>query len=290
MTHINKQRFLTELSKFLTFLSDEEREQVLMKFSDIFDAAPNQDELVSALVSPLKVTVELSRAYGKGGIEKALERAVELSGVDMSAAPAPVPAAPEAPADIYESIGSAVESAFDSGTDAPQNEAPAEAPAAAEVPAESVPAEETAHEAQSPVQAESVPAEMAAEETAPAAEEPAASAEKPQPAADTKRIDEPKPVPQRPEAPKSAPEAKKDEQKKAPKLVPVNPDSGEFIDTEPEEFFDGSESGPEEPVPATEYKSRPLALALFIIIFVHLIFYIKTPSTFTSTRSKNFKF
>lgn len=96
MTHINKQRFLTELSKFLTFLSDDEREQVLMKFGEIFDAAPSSDELMAALVSPLKVTVELSRAYSKGGIQSALERAVEMSGVELSAQPAAESASDEA--------------------------------------------------------------------------------------------------------------------------------------------------------------------------------------------------
>ena len=77
MTHINRQKFLTqkfltELSKFLTFLNEEEREKVLEKFESIFDRSANEDELLSSMDSPLKLTVEISRAYTKGGLEEVL--------------------------------------------------------------------------------------------------------------------------------------------------------------------------------------------------------------------------
>lgn len=72
MTHINRQKFLTELSKFLTFLNEEEREKVLEKFESIFDRSANEDELLSSMDSPLKLTVEMSRAYTKGGLEEVL--------------------------------------------------------------------------------------------------------------------------------------------------------------------------------------------------------------------------
>ena len=198
MTFINKQRFLTELSKFLTFLSDDERQQVLIKFGEIFDAAPNQDELLGALVSPLKVTVELSRAYSRGGLQQALDRSVELSGVDLSAAPPPPsPAAESVGADIYAAIGSAVEEAFESAAEPP-------AEPTAPVPMEPVPVEPAA-----PVPSEPVPVEPAAPSPAePVPAEPAASS----PA---------EPVPVEPAA-----------------LSPAEPAVPEFEDTEPEEFFD----------------------------------------------------
>lgn len=72
MTHINRQKFLTELSKFLTFLNEEERESVLEKFESIFDRSTNEDELLASMDSPLKLTVEMSRAYTKGGLEEVL--------------------------------------------------------------------------------------------------------------------------------------------------------------------------------------------------------------------------
>jgi len=232
VTFINKQRFLTELSKFLTFLSDDERQQVLMKFGEIFDAAPNQDELLGALVSPLKVTVELSRAYSRGGLQQALDRSVELSGVDLSAAPPPPsPAAESVGADIYAAIGSAVEEAFESAAE------PAAEPAAP-APAESVPVEPAEPVPAEPIPAEPVPAE-------PVAPSPAES------------------VPVEPAAP--VPAESVPVETAAP--VPAEPAVPEFEDTEPEEFFD---EAADEAVPQGEYRAKPAALMFFILLFVPL--------------------
>ena len=232
MTFINKQRFLTELSKFLTFLSDDERQQVLMKFGEIFDAAPNQDELLGALVSPLKVTVELSRAYSRGGLQQALDRSVELSGVDLSAAPPPPsPAAESVGADIYAAIGSAVEEAFESAAE------PAAEPAAP-ISAEPVPVEPPEPISAEPVPVEPVPAE-------PVAPSPAES------------------VPVEPAAP--VPAESVPVETAAP--VPAEPAVPEFEDTEPEEFFD---EAADEAVPQGEYRAKPAALMFFILLFVPL--------------------
>ena len=232
MTFINKQRFLTELSKFLTFLSDDERQQVLMKFGEIFDAAPNQDELLGALVSPLKVTVELSRAYSRGGLQQALDRSVELSGVDLSAAPPPPsPAAESVGADIYAAIGSAVEEAFESAAE------PAVEPAAP-ISAEPVPVEPAEPISAEPVPVEPVPAE-------PVAPSPAES------------------VPVEPAAP--VPAESVPVETAAP--VPAEPAVPEFEDTEPEEFFD---EAADEAVPQGEYRAKPAALMFFILLFVPL--------------------
>ncbi|MEA4946330.1 MAG: hypothetical protein VB058_02025 [Oscillospiraceae bacterium] len=231
---------MTELSKFLTFLSDDERQQVLMKFGEIFDAAPNQDELLGALVSPLKVTVELSRAYSRGGLQQALDRSVELSGVDLSAAPPPPsPAAESVGADIYAAIGSAVEEAFESAAEpaaepaAPISAEPVPVEPAEPVPAESVPVEPAEH-----VPAESVPVEPA--EPVPAEPVPVETAA-PVPA---------EPVPVEPAA-----------------LSPAEPAVPEFEDTEPEEFFD---EAADEAVPQGEYRAKPAALIFFILLFVPL--------------------
>ena len=235
MTFINKQRFLTELSKFLTFLSDDERQQVLMKFGEIFDAAPNQDELLGALVSPLKVTVELSRAYSRGGLQQALDRSVELSGVDLSAAPPPPsPAAESVGADIYAAIGSAVEEAFESAAEpAAEPAAPVSAEPVPVEPAEPVPVESVPVEPAASVPAESVPVETAA----------------PVPA---------EPIPVEPAALSPVEPAA---------LSPVEPAVPEFEDTEPEEFFD---EAADEAVPQGEYRAKPAALIFFILLFVPL--------------------
>lgn len=80
MTDINKQQFLTELTKFLTFVNDDEREQIVNEFDKIFDDCDSQEELAATLVSPLKVTVELSRVYNKDGLEATLQKCGELAG------------------------------------------------------------------------------------------------------------------------------------------------------------------------------------------------------------------
>ena len=80
VTHINKQKFLTELSKFLTFLTDEERDKVLEKFEGLFDQNGNEEEILANMESPLKITVELSRAFSKGGLNEVLLFCEELFG------------------------------------------------------------------------------------------------------------------------------------------------------------------------------------------------------------------
>jgi len=248
VTFINKQRFLTELSKFLTFLSDDERQQVLMKFGEIFDAAPNQDELLGALVSPLKVTVELSRAYSRGGLQQALDRSVELSGVDLSAAPPPPsPAAESVGADIYAAIGSAVEEAFESAAEpAAEPAAPVSAEPVPVEPAAPVSAEPVPVEPAEPVPVESVPVEPAA--SVPAESVPVETAA-PVPA---------EPIPVEPAALSPVEPAA---------LSPVEPAVPEFEDTEPEEFFD---EAADEAVPQGEYRAKPAALIFFILLFVPL--------------------
>ena len=92
MELINKQIFLTELEKFLTFLTEDERQKVLEKMDVLFSAAPSEEELSAYLVSPQKVTVELSRAYDDGGLDSVLERCAELTGMDISVEEAAVEA------------------------------------------------------------------------------------------------------------------------------------------------------------------------------------------------------
>lgn len=85
MTYINsKHKFLVELSKFLTFLTPEEKEQVLNQFEKIFACAPSEEDVLTALGSPVKTTVSLSRAYTAGGIEAALSCCEDMAGIDIS--------------------------------------------------------------------------------------------------------------------------------------------------------------------------------------------------------------
>lgn len=66
VTIINKQRFLAELAKLLTFMYEEDRQHALAAYSEMFEAAEDEQALLQALVSPLRQAVEVARAYNAG--------------------------------------------------------------------------------------------------------------------------------------------------------------------------------------------------------------------------------
>lgn len=63
VTEINKQKFLTELAKLLTFMYDEDRQTALEMYSELFDTASDEQTLLSFLVSPTRQAVIIARAY-----------------------------------------------------------------------------------------------------------------------------------------------------------------------------------------------------------------------------------
>lgn len=63
MTDINKQKFLAELGKLLTFMYDEDRQTALAMYAGMFDAAPDEQTLVQFLVSPTRQAVVIARTY-----------------------------------------------------------------------------------------------------------------------------------------------------------------------------------------------------------------------------------
>lgn len=63
VTDINKQKFLAELGKLLTFMYDEDRQDALAMYARIFDAAPDEQTLIQFLVSPTRQAVVIARAY-----------------------------------------------------------------------------------------------------------------------------------------------------------------------------------------------------------------------------------
>lgn len=68
---MNKQRYLAELQRLLVFMTEEDREQAIRHFGDIFDAAGEDGEaaLVEKLGSPTKSAIGLSRGYEPGSIK-----------------------------------------------------------------------------------------------------------------------------------------------------------------------------------------------------------------------------
>lgn len=65
VTAINKQRFLPELGKLLTFMVEEDRQTALTMYSKLFDDAEDEQQLMDLLVSPTRQAVVLARTYNK---------------------------------------------------------------------------------------------------------------------------------------------------------------------------------------------------------------------------------
>lgn len=66
MNVINKQKFLAELAKLLTFMYEDDRQSALSAYADMFDEAADEQALIQALNSPLRQAVEVARAYNAG--------------------------------------------------------------------------------------------------------------------------------------------------------------------------------------------------------------------------------
>ena len=63
VTDINKQKFLAELARLLTFMYEEDRQEALAMFEGMFDEAGDEQSLLQALVSPTRQAVVIARAY-----------------------------------------------------------------------------------------------------------------------------------------------------------------------------------------------------------------------------------
>ena len=63
MTDINKQKFLAELGKLLTFMYEEDRLDALALYEDLFDSCTDEQQLIQHLISPTRQAVVLARAY-----------------------------------------------------------------------------------------------------------------------------------------------------------------------------------------------------------------------------------
>lgn len=60
---INRQKFLAELGRLLTFMYEEDRQTALAMYNRMFDEAESEQALIQYLVSPTRQAVVLARAY-----------------------------------------------------------------------------------------------------------------------------------------------------------------------------------------------------------------------------------
>ncbi len=70
---INKQRFLPELGKLLTFMVEEDRQTALAMYSRLFDDAEDEQKLMDLLVSPTRQAVVIARTYDAKARKQQLE-------------------------------------------------------------------------------------------------------------------------------------------------------------------------------------------------------------------------
>ena len=174
VTSINKQKFLAELGKLLTFMYEEDRQRAMSLYSRMFEEAGDEHALIQALISPTRQAVVVARAYNsnlgrlslsastkaapedrdENGVPdyvQAIEAVREQAWADLNL-PAEAEETEEAPAEAEEA-----------------EEAPAEAEEAEEAPAEAEEAEGASAEDE---EAEEAPAEAEEAEETPAEAEP----------------------------------------------------------------------------------------------------------------------
>ena len=245
MTDINKQKFLPELGRLLTFMAEEDRQTALAMYNRLFDDAEDEQHVLSLLESPTRQAVLIARAYdpkerkrqqeaaARGeeqtpGFVLAIDRLYQQIAPKRPAAPEPEIAPEEAPAvvnqfSLFEDDAHPIDDneyvPFQIEADAvPIPESVEQLP----VEAESAPAEEPAPAEEAAEQAEPAPAEedltervfsaapVTPEEersfSAPAEEAPLAPVSVPQPAP----VPAPEPAPVPAEEPAPAPEQELD--------------------------------------------------------------------------------
>ena len=207
VTSINKQKFLAELGKLLTFMYDADRETAIAMYHRMFEEARDEMALIQSLGSPTKQAVVVARAYNTNygklslyagakaapedrdengvpdyvqAIEAVREKALAAQGVFAAEEIAEEEEALVSEESAAEAEEPAEEPAEETAEEASE-EASAEEPAAEEATEEPVSEEEPEEPAAGEAPAEEAPAEEAEEET-PAeesAEEPAEEAEEP---------------------------------------------------------------------------------------------------------------
>ena len=285
MTSINKQKFLAELGKLLTFMYEEDRQRAMSLYSRMFEEAGDEHALIQALISPTRQAVVVARAYNsnlgrlslsastkaapedrdENGVPdyvQAIEAVREQAWADLNL-PAEAEEAEEAPAEAEEAEEAPAEA--EETEEAPAEveeteEAPAEAEETEEAPAEAEETEEAPAEAE---EAEEAPAEAEETEEAPAEAEEAEEA----PAEAEETEEAPAEAEETEEAPAEAePEKNRHEGIEfftLPEEGKETPESGTLLD---ENAFNVNSDALRKP----RRKAKPFALILYILLAIPL--------------------
>ena len=172
MTAINKQKFLAELGKLLTFMYEEDRQRAMELYTRMFEEANDDSALIQQLVSPTRQAVVVARAYNSNLGKLSVRTTVAPEDRDENGIPDYVQAIEDVRAQAWDALGIADEEEAEDETEpeSPEEKAPAaeeEAPAAPqEEPDEAAPESDEAE-----LSDETPAAEAPDEEETPAAEE-----------------------------------------------------------------------------------------------------------------------
>ena len=257
MSGINKQKFLTELGRLLTFMYEEDRDRALAMYSSLFDETDDETGLLQLMVSPTRQAVNLARAYdarerklqtmtqsrseGQAEEEPAFVRVIEQLRAQTAELGGP---AGKVSADQMSLFASAAdETALFEAVEA-EAQAEAAAPAEPETPAAA-----PAAEAEIPAEAESAPAEpteASAEAGIPAVPEAGAEAEEAFPADAPEEV----PAPAEEQGAEPLPE-------NPAEVLPEAESEPETLDTEPAPVFLFEQPAAEAPVPVPEQADVP---------------------------------
>lgn len=128
MAHINRQRYMAELSKLLTFVQKEDRQLILQHYNELLDNAEDEQAMLDSFGSPTKLAVTISRDYRR---ENPPEDIFNAPAEDAPVEETPVEEVPAEEAPVEE---------------VPVEEAPVEEAPVEEAPVEEAPVEEVLSE------------------------------------------------------------------------------------------------------------------------------------------------
>ena len=224
MTSINKQKFLAELGKLLTFMYEEDRQRAIELYSRMFEEADDERALLQSLVSPTRQAVIVARAYNSNLGRLSLNPTGKAAPEDLDENGVP---------DYVQAIEGVREQAW-----------AAQGIPAARAHREAEPAEESESE-----EAESEEAESAEESAA----EPAEKSESETPEAESADSEEAEPAEETESAEESAAEPTEKSESETPEA-----ESAESEEAEPAEESEEAESAEES---AAEPQEAPAAEA-----------------------------
>ena len=232
MTSINKQKFLAELGKLLTFMYEEDRQRAIELYSRMFEEADDERALLQSLVSPTRQAVIVARAYNSNLGRLSLNPTGKAAPEDLDENGVP---------DYVQAIEGVREQAW-----------AAQGIPAARAHREAEPAEESESEEAESEEAESEEAESAEESAA----EPAEKSESETPEAESADSEEAEPAEESEEA-ESAEESAAEPTEKSESETP-EAESAESEEAEPAEESEEAESAEES---AAEPQEAPAAEA-----------------------------